>query len=89
VHLEKAFAEHAEHDRLVELQRERDDDGNPTWMMIAEPDDGDTTWVAVWLRPVDPLDPRPGIRITRYPTSWEDQQMADARAIADEHAEDA
>jgi hypothetical protein len=73
----------------AELQSERDDGGMPRWFMRAEPDEGDATWVAVWLRPVDPLDERPSIRVTRYPVAWEEQQEADARAIADEHAEDA
>jgi hypothetical protein len=88
VQIEKAWAEHEQHELLAELQRERDADGQPTWFMIKEPEQGDPEWVVVWFRAVDPLDTRPDIRITRFPVAWEAQQEADARAIADEHAEE-
>ena len=56
----------------------------PRWeqVRVHEPVDG---WVEVWLRPVDPLDPRPPIRIGVWPEKDEADEVADARAVVEEH----
>jgi hypothetical protein len=85
--LERAWAEHPKRELLERLQRERDAEGNKTWGVRMEDDEEDPMWVAVWLRPVDPRDPRPSIRVSRWPKEWEARQQADAEARADEHAD--
>jgi hypothetical protein len=83
--LERAWDKHERHDELVAFQRERDEQDQPKWFLLAEPDEGDPEWTAVWFRPVDPLDERPGIRIVRYPNSWLEGEDARVQAIIDEH----
>jgi hypothetical protein len=81
----KAWAEHEQHARLVELQAERDANGEPTWQTVKEDDPDDPTWVRYALKPVDPRDPRPSIRICGWPGKVEADEMKDARAIVEEH----
>lgn len=88
--IERAWSEHARHAELVELQAERDGDGDPTWQLIRDAI-ADPEWVSMWFRPVDPLDAREAILVTRWPVSWEEDEKRralEARAVDEEHAED-
>lgn len=83
--LEREWQRHPRRDQLVALLRERDEDGFCKWEQALEPDEDDPTWTALWLRPADPRDERPGIRVLRYPNVWLNREYARARAIVDEH----
>jgi hypothetical protein len=82
--IEHAWREHDQHDQLVELQAERDEDSRLRWELVRvfDPDDG---FAEVWLRPVDPLDPRPPVRIGGWPLKDEQAEIAQALAVVDEH----
>jgi hypothetical protein len=71
--------------RLEALDRERDANGQKTWQQRLEDDADDATWTALWLRTVDPRDPRPDERIGRWPQSAVTDPLADAQAIVAEH----
>jgi hypothetical protein len=71
--------------RLEALVRERDEKGNRAWEEGLEPDPDDETWTVLVLRTVDPRDPRPNVRIGRWPNSVPAEAEARAQAIVDEH----
>ena len=85
---EKAWAEHPQHELLAELQSERDAKGEPTWQAVKEDDPDDPTWVQYRLKPVDPRDTRPSIRVCRWPGQLEADEARDTQAIIDEHDDD-
>ena len=74
--LEQAWAAHPAHDLLRELVSERDPAGRKTWEIVKAPEADDPTWTAQHLRPLDPTDPRPAVRITRYPQHVMDELSA-------------
>ena len=78
--LEHAWREHERHDLLVERQAERDEEGLKRWetVRVLDPSDG---FVEHWLRPVDPLEARPPIRIGGWPEALEADERAAARAV--------
>jgi hypothetical protein len=80
--LERGWDAHPERDRLVKLKRSG-------WRTVYGDDPDDSTWFAIWLRPDDPRDTRPWIRIVTLPKEWERQQLAYEQAIAEEHDEGA
>ena len=86
--LERAWAEHPEHDLLVKLADERDANGFKTWQLVRMPEPVDPTWTAHYLRPLDPTDPRPAICVTRYPRHVMDAKLSDVRAVTGEHSDD-
>jgi hypothetical protein len=83
---EREWDRHPHRDELVARQKERDADGAPTWVLREkdEPED----WAAIWQRPLDPRDPRPGIRICGWPNCWLEEEMASARMRAGESSDD-
>jgi hypothetical protein len=86
--IEKAWNEHPEQDRLVELDQERDDEGVKQWELYSDLERGEPEWTAVWLQPVDPDDERLPIRISRYPNAWREGERSralDQAAIDAEH----
>jgi len=84
--LDRAWAEHPQHDLLAELADEHDGDGYRTWQLVRLPEPADPTWTAHYLRPRDPRDPRPAICITRYPRQMPDATNTGARSPGDEQA---
>lgn len=65
--LERAWAAHPAHDLLRELAGERDAAGRKAWEIVKSPEPDDPSWTMQELRPIDPTDQRPAVRITRYP----------------------
>ena len=80
--LEQAWAAHPAYDLLRELVGERDASGRKAWEIVKLPDPDDPSWTMQELRPLDPTDPRPAVRITRYPQHVMDDRSADAAASA-------
>jgi hypothetical protein len=86
--LEREWRTHSQHEQLVELSRERDEGGEPTWELHEEPDPDAPDWTVVWFRPLGLRDERPSIRVHRYPNAWLKDELAhaeDLKAIDDEH----
>jgi hypothetical protein len=82
---EDAWDKHPERGRLIELSRERDENGEKVWVERLEEDPDDASWAMLWLRTVDPRDSRPDELIGRWPNSVPERAQADAQAIVDEH----
>jgi hypothetical protein len=87
VRLEQAWDAHEQAELLNELKAERDQNGDPIWMLVCEPEPTDSSWLQYVLRTVDPLDDRPDIRVCRWPVQVETDADADVKAIVDEHDE--
>jgi hypothetical protein len=90
VEQEKAWArlDPSERERLDQLQRERDKDGNPVWLHSLEPDPDDPEFVLWILKPVDPVDPRPNERVGRWLVKAMTVPLERAQAIIEEHRSD-
>lgn len=82
--LEHAWREHGQHDLLVALQAERDQDGLKRSETVRVDDLADG-WVEFWLRPLDPLEVRPPIRIGAWPEKLEADERARAKSVFSEH----
>jgi hypothetical protein len=83
----KAWANNSERERLEELWRERDDEGERTWKQeLRYEADG---WTELWLVPEDPRDPRQPERVGSWHTETQEvAPLKDAQAIVDEHHTD-
>ena len=84
VWLEDAWAEHPQRELLVERERERDASGERTWQLLTEDEPDDASWAQHTMRSFDAFDPRPSIRVCRWPKPPEIDAVLDQQASADE-----
>jgi hypothetical protein len=90
---ERAWAklDPATRERVIELRRERDESGEPTWKEERQDDppiegeSEDSGWTRLVLRPIDPFDTREPILIGSWPTKFLDDEYANEQARAKEH----
>lgn len=52
----KLWHRHPQREMLDERYSERDEQGNPAWILCYEADEDDERFFVVWLRPTDPQD---------------------------------
>lgn len=81
--IERAWETHPRRQLLEQYQRERNATGEPAWRLIVEDHPDDSEWKRAMFQPVDPDDPREGIRITGWPTAKLQQLLDDARALGE------